>query len=178
MLNQAVARRYARALFDLAEEKGVIDQVDQEFALVVDTVRENPELQSVMEDLVIPPEVKQDLVRKLFSDKVLQLVMNFLLLTIQKRREVYLPKIYDEYSRLANEVRGIVEVEVLSAVPLADSTLKSLEASLATRLGKRVQCQAKVAPELIGGLVVRVGDEVLDGSVKTRLERMRERLLR
>jgi F-type H+-transporting ATPase subunit delta len=178
MLNQAVARRYARALFDLAREKGLVDQVDQELGLVVSMIQQNPRLRAVMDDVLIVPEVKRDLVGKLFTGKVSQLVMNFLFVVIAKRREAYIPQMYRAYLDLANEARGIVEVEVRSAVPLPDQTLQALEAKLAKRTGKRVKFQTQVVPELIGGLVVRVGDQLMDGSVKTRLRRMHERLIR
>lgn len=178
MLNQAVARRYARALFDLAQEKGQLDQVDREFGMVVSMIEANQPLRAVMSDVLIAPEVKRDLVQKLFTGKLSELVMNFLLVVVRKRREAFFAEMYRAFLDLANEARGIVEVEVRSAIPLAEETVKTLETKLVTRLGKRVKFQTQVAPELIGGLVVRIGDELMDGSVKTRLVRMRDRLIR
>ncbi|HEY3367418.1 MAG TPA: F0F1 ATP synthase subunit delta [Symbiobacteriaceae bacterium] len=178
MLNQAVARRYARALFDLAQEKGLVDQVDRELGMVVSMIASNPQLHAVMADVLIAPEVKRGLVQKLFTGKLSPLVMNFLLLVVHKRREGYLAGMYRVYLDMANELRGVVEVEVRSAVALEDSIIQNLNTKLTARLGKRVQFQTQVAPELIGGLVVRVGDTLMDGSVKTRLHRMRERLIR
>lgn len=178
MLNQAVARRYARALFDLAQEKGLLDQVDQEFGMVVGMIDANRQLRAVMDDVLIAPEVKRDLVEKLLRGKISPLVTNFLLVVISKRREAYFGKMYRSFLDLANEARGIVEVEVRSAVPLPDETAQTLEQKLVARLGKRVKFQTQVAPELIGGLVVRVGDELMDGSIRTRLNRMRNRLIR
>lgn len=178
MLNQAVARRYARALFELAQEKGLLDQIDQEFGMVVSMIEANRQLQSVMNDVLIAPEVKRDLVEKVLRGKVSPLLMNFLLVVVNKRREAYFPQMYRIFLDLANEARGVVEVEVRSAVALPQETTQALEQKLVTRLGKRVKFQTQVAPELIGGLVVRVGDELMDGSVKTRLRRMHERLIR
>ena len=186
MRNLAVARRYAHALFELAQEKGQIDQVDRELGLVVSMIDQNRQQHvvhdrlelAVLDDVLLAPEVKTDLVKKLFEGKISQLVMNFLLVVIRKRREAYFPQIYRSFLDLANEARGIVEVEVRSAVPLPEETVQTLEQKLVTRLGKRVKFETQVAPELIGGLVVRVGDELIDGSVKTRLQRMRDRLIR
>jgi F-type H+-transporting ATPase subunit delta len=112
-----------------------------------------------------------------FSGKVSDLVLNFLLMVIGKRREAQIPAIYHAFLELANDARGIVEVEVRSAIPLPDETVRNLEAKLVKHLGKRVKFQTQVAPELLGGLVVRVGDELMDGSVRTRLQRMRDRLI-
>lgn len=178
MLNQAVARRYARAIFDLAQEKGLVDQVDQELNLVATMIESNRQLKAVMDDVLISPEVKRDLVEKIFAGKVSPLVMNFLLLVVRKRREAWIPVMYRSFLDLANEARGIVEVEVRSAVPLPDQTLATLENKLQTRLGKRVKFETQVAPELLGGLVVRVGDELMDGSVRTRLRRIHDRMIR
>jgi len=178
MLNLAVARRYARALFELAQEKGQIDQVDRELGLVVAMIDTNPQFKAVMSDVLLAPEVKTDLVRKLFEGKLSPLVTNFLLVVIRKRRESYFQLMYRSFVDLANEARGIVEVEVRSAVPLPDETVQTLEQKLVVRLGKQVKFQTQVAPELIGGLVVRVGDQLMDGSIKTRLQRMRDRLIR
>jgi F-type H+-transporting ATPase subunit delta len=178
MLNQAVARRYASALFDLAQEKGLVDQVDQEFGMVVQMADANPQLRAVVNDVLMSPEVKSDLIQKLFTGKISPLVLNFLLVVVRKRREAFFPQMYRSYLDLANEARGIVEVEVRSAVPLPEELAQTLEHKLVARLGKRVKFQTQVAPELIGGLVVRVGDELMDGSVRTRLRRMRDRLTR
>lgn len=178
MLNQAVSRRYANALFELAQAKGSVDQVDQEFGMIVAMIDANPQLRAVMNDVLMAPEVKSDLIKKLFTGKVSELVFNFLLVVVRKRREAFFPQMYRSFLDLANEARGIVEVEVRSAVELPEETVRTLEQKLVTRLGKRVKFQTQVAPELIGGLVVRVGDELMDGSVRTRLRRMRDRLIR
>lgn len=178
MLNQAVARRYSQALFSIVTEQGQIDQVDQEFQLVVGMMESNRQLRAVMNDVLISPAVKRDLVLKLFAGKLSPLTMNFLLLVIRKRREAFLPVMYRSYLDLANEARGIVEVEVRSAVPLNQESMQRLEGKLAAKFGKRVKFETQVVPELLGGLVVRVGDELMDGSVKTRLRRMHDRLIR
>lgn len=178
MLNQAVARRYARAIFDLAQERDLVDQVDQELNLVATMVESNRQLKAVMNDVLISPEVKRDLVERIFAGKVSPLVMNFLQLVVRKRREAWIPVMYRSFLDLANEARGIVEVEVRSAVPLPNETLVTLQSKLQTRFGKRVKFETQVAPELLGGLVVRVGDELMDGSVRTRLRRIHDRMIR
>jgi F-type H+-transporting ATPase subunit delta len=175
--NMAVARRYARALFELAQAKGLMDQVDQELGMVVEAIQSHPLLKAAMADVLLQPEVKQDLIEKLFAQKVSELVKNFLHLVVRKRREASLAEMYQAYLDLANEARGIVEVEVRSAVPLPAETVQALETKLVSKLGKRVTFKTQVAPELLGGLVVRVGDELMDGSVQTRLKRIHERLI-
>lgn len=178
MMNQAVARRYGRALFELAQEKGQIDQIGQDLQMVVATIKSEGYLRGVMNDVLVSPAVKQNLVEKLFSGKVSSLVLNFLLVVVKKRREVMISEMYQVYQDLANEALGIVEVEVRSAIELPEQTYQKLEGKLVAHLGKRVKFKTQVAPELIGGLVVRVGDTLMDGSVKSRLRRMHARLIR
>jgi len=177
MLSQAVSRRYAKALFDLAQEKGLLDQVAREFGYVVQMIETQPHLRAFMNDVMISPPKKREVLSRVFDGKISPLVRNFLFLVVQKRREAYLPAMYRAFEELANEALGVVEVEVRSAVPLEEQTARKLEAALVTRLGKRVKFRTQVAPELIGGLVVRVGDTLMDGSVRTRLRRMHERLI-
>jgi F-type H+-transporting ATPase subunit delta len=175
--NLAVARRYAQALFELAQEKGLMDQVDQELNLVVTTIEANAPLKAAMSDVLLQPEVKQNLIDKLFASQISELVKNFLFLVVRKRREGYFAAIYQAYLELANQIRGVVEVEVRTAVPLEEATAARLETNLVAKLGKKVTFKTQVSPELMGGLVVRVGDELLDGSVATRLKRLHDRLI-
>jgi len=177
MLSHAVSRRYARALFELAQEKGLLDQINRELELVVNMYEADSFLRAFMNDVMISPSKKREVLRDAFEGKVSPLMLNFLYVVVQKRREPYLPSMYRAFQDLANEALGVVEVEVRSAVPLAEETARNLEARLSTKLGKRVKLRTQVAPELIGGLAVRVGDTLMDGSVRTRLRRMHERLI-
>lgn len=177
MLNQAVARRYARALFDLAREKGLLEQVANELELVAKMIESDGYLRAIMNDVLISPVQKHNLIEKIFGGKVSPLVLNFLFVVVRKRREAHIPDMYRVFMDLANEAQGVVEVEVRSAFELPEDTIRNLEGKLVAKLGKRVKFQTQVAPELIGGLVVRVGDTLMDGSIRTRLRRMRERLI-
>jgi len=177
MLYTAVARRYAQALFSLAQEKGLMDQIEGDLALVVQTLRDNADVRRVVQHQDIPPESKVRLVREVFQSRVNPLTVNFLGVVLVKRREEYLPDIYERYVESANVVRGVVEAEVRSAVPLAAEQAEALAQRLGARLGKTLKLSTRVDAGLMGGVVVRVGDTLLDGSVKTRLQRMRGQLL-
>lgn len=177
MRNTAVARRYAQALFSLAQEKGMMDQIENDLALVVQTLRENADVRRVVQHQDIPPEAKIRLVKEIFQGKVAPLTVNFLGVVLAKRREEYLPDIYARYVEQADASRGVVEAEVRSAVPLAPEQTHALAERIGSRLGKKLKLTTRVDASLMGGIVMRVGDTLLDGSVRTRLERMRERLL-
>lgn len=178
MSTNAVARRYAAALFEIASEQGLVDQVDRELRQVVDLIARTPDLRRALEHQLVSPAQKQGLVNVYFAGKVSQLTLNFLSVLVTKRREGFIAQIYEEYLGFANRARGIVEVEVRSATELSEANLKSLEGALARRLAKKIVMKSRIDPSLIGGVVVRVGDQLLDGSIRTRLLRLKERLSR
>nr|PZN42818.1 MAG: F0F1 ATP synthase subunit delta [Bacillota bacterium] len=177
MLSASVARRYARALFDLARERGQVEEVGREVEQVVEAMRASRELRGLWEHQEVSPRLKCALLEQHFKGKVSDLVLHFLFLLVAKRREVWLPRILREYVALADEALGRVEVEVRSAVPLPDEVLDRLAERLRQRLGKEVRFVRRVDPSLLGGLVVRVGDVLMDGSVRTQLRRMQQRLV-
>lgn len=172
----SVARRYARALFELAQEQGQAEAVGRELELVVQTFSRRPELRGIWEHAEASTALKLGLVQQEFGDRVGQLVRNFLGVMAQKRRSTYLSAVYREYMVMVDEALGRVEVEVRSATELAPDLANQLTERLATRLHKQVKLRTLVDKELMGGLVIRVGDVLMDGSVRTRLRRMRQRL--
>lgn len=178
MSTNAIARRYAAALFEIASERQMVDLVDRELKQVVDLIAQTPDLKRALEHQLVPPAKKQELVNAYFSGKVSQLTLNFLNVLATKRREGFVAQIYEEYLGFANRARGIVEVEVRSAVGISEANLKSLEGALARRLAKKIVMKSRTDPSLIGGAIVRIGDQLLDGSVRTRLLRLKERLFR
>lgn len=172
----SVARRYARALFDLAQEQGVVEKVGSELAQVVQTLREQTNLRGLWESQDVPATVKLAFIQEQFGD-LSELLRNFLSVLVNKRRETHLPQIYTEYQAMADEAAGRVTVEVRTATPLHESMAGALQARLAAALNKQVKMESRVDPALMGGIIVRVGDLQMDGSVRTRLKRMRERLI-
>lgn len=176
MQNAAVARRYARALYELALDKGQVEQVGRELELVVRTLDANRDLRALWEHAEVSARVKLSLVEQTFAGKISDLVKNFVSIVATKRREAHLGAIAQEYTALADEALNRVEVEVRSAAPLSPDTLAQLQNRLGTRLGKQIKFVTTVDKDLMGGLVVRVGDVLMDGSVRTRLKRIKDRL--
>lgn len=176
MLTASVARRYARALFELARERGQVEAIGRDLEQVVRTLESRQDLRALWEHQEVSPRVKQAMIRQEFGDKVSELVLNFLAVVTTRRREAWLGRMLAEYTALADEALGQVEVEVRSAAPLPIETLAELKIRLGQRLGKEVRLTQKVDPDLLGGVVLRVGDVLMDGSVRTQLKRMKERL--
>lgn len=177
MLGGAVARRYARALFEVARDADRIDAQEGELKRVLGTFAENPSLQAAFESAKLPLERKKAVLREVFGD-LAGPTLNLLLLLADKQREAILPQIAEAYGEIADAERGIVTVEVRSAVEFGEAELRALEDRLKAGGARGVRFIRRVDPELLGGLVLRVGDRLYDGSVRTRLARLRERLAR
>lgn len=177
MLENAVARRYAQAFFAIASEKTLVDNLEVELGTVVTAINENEELQKVMDHQLISPEEKKAITEKIFSEEVSELTMNLLNVVIEKYRASYIPAIYDEFVSYANELRNMADAQITTAIELSESDLETIKSKLATATGKTIRLQSEVDPSLIGGVMVRIGDKVMDGSLAGRLARLKENLL-
>jgi F-type H+-transporting ATPase subunit delta len=175
MKNPTVAKRYAEALFDVAQQKGQLETVETELAAIVDALNAHPELQQLLLHPSISTEVKKNQMTELFGTRVSGIVMNFLLLLLDRRRQENLAGISEEYTRLVDQASGRVKVTVESATPLSDEEISTLKNTLGAN-GKQIDVTATVNPALIGGAKVRVGDRVFDYTVAAQLERFRQTL--
>lgn len=169
-----IARRYASALYQEAESEGQVEQVDAGIEAVRETLSESPELERLFASPVISTEKKSAIVRRLFEGKVEPLVLNTMLLLIEKGREEMVPDVVRAYAVLRDERLGVVEALVKTALPLAADETEALRDALEKSTGHNIRLRLEVEPELIGGLVVRVGDTVYDGSARHQLEMLRE----
>lgn len=173
-----LARRYARALGDLAHERGVLEQVEQELGRVAAVIRGDAGVREVVESQRVPADAKLELLLRAAGEPVSDVTRLFLRLVISKRRERYLPEMYQQFVAYADEMRGTVEVEVQTAHQLSEEEMESLRQRLGAYTGKQVRIRNVVRPEIIGGVIARIGDLVMDGSVRTRLEMLGESLKR
>jgi F-type H+-transporting ATPase subunit delta len=177
MAELSVVRRYARALFDTAQRSGTVEQVQDDLKAVDEVLRSAPRLQRALRAPVIQASRKNELLEHAFGARIGPLTLRFLKLAVQRRREDILSDVYLEFQRLANQARGIQPVDVVAAVPLTDAERDQLAASLHQRTGKQIVLQVSIDPSLVGGMILRMGDTILDGSIRTRLEQLRTRLL-
>lgn len=178
MRDDTVAREYAETLFTLAGRHEGLDAYGRGIDLVTGLLDQNPDLRLFLETPRIDAEAKKGLVRKVFQGEVPPQLMNFLLLAIDKRRQRLLPQIAQHFRALVDEKEGRAHVEVTVARPLDDATLGVLASRLSELLGVTAVPHVKVRPEILGGVVVRTGDTIYDGSVRKQLDGMRRRLLK
>ncbi|MBO8138132.1 MAG: F0F1 ATP synthase subunit delta [Desulfotomaculum sp.] len=177
MLRGAVARRYAQALYEIAQEKQGLDALEKELKGVTAVIEGEKGLQKILFHPQITAAEKKDVLTQLFKDRVSETTMNFLYLIVDRHREMFITDIVEEFINLANEARNIIDAQVISARELTAGQKKSLADVLNRLAGKEVSPEYKVDPSLIGGVVVRIGDKVIDGSVKHKLESLKQRLM-
>ncbi|MCW2277477.1 ATP synthase F1 subunit delta [Heliophilum fasciatum] len=179
MLTGAVARRYAQALLDIGVENKALDQLEKELGSFVALLEENAELKRVLFHPSIIVAEKKALVEKLLAQAQFSATARaFILLVIDRRRETYFADIYREYVLLANQVRNIAHVNITSAVALSDGQVTKLKEQLASATGKTVVLQQKVDASLLGGMIIAIGDLIIDGSIAGKLRDLKATLQR
>ncbi len=178
MRDDTVAREYAETLFALAGRHEGLDAYGRGVGLVTALLDQNPDLELFLETPRIDAEAKKTLVRKVLEGELPTHLMNFLLLTIDKRRQRLLRQIAQHFRALVDEKEGRAHVEITLARPIDDATLELLTRRLSELLGVTAVPHLRVRPEILGGVVVRTGDTIYDGSVRRQLDGMRRQLLK
>lgn len=174
----SVARRYAAALFAVANKRNEVDVVATNLHEVADAVRGSRDLMGVMHHPLLTLDKKKSVLRAVFGGRVRPDVEKFLFLVVEKNRAVMLPQIVNEFDRLVDEFRSESDAEAVTATPLDANQVAALQAALQQRFGVKVRLKTRIDPEVLGGLQVRVGDKLIDATVRTQLERLNERLKR
>ena len=173
MADVQAGRRYAQAAFGIARDANAIARWRAELDDVA-TVLAESELAPLLADARIAVDRRMDMAARTLQ--VSPLVLNLAKLLIRKGRSLDARAVAEAFSRMADEAEGIAHAEIITAVPLSDDQLNAIAAKLTTSMGKSVRATGVVNPDIIGGVVVKVGDRLVDGSIKTRLKRLRREL--
>jgi len=168
---------YAEALFCLASAEEMVDRVEEEFHEVERLYQDNAEMKEFINNPRIGTEGKKDALSELLGDKLSRIMLNHLHLIIDQERGRMLPKIAEEFYRLAGEARAKVTAEVITAIEMSDETRARLGEQLGKLTKKDVYLRARVDESILGGAIVRVGDKVLDGSVRNKLNQLKKQIV-
>jgi F-type H+-transporting ATPase subunit delta len=174
MAKKANPRRYAQAIFEIALEKKKLDRWQSDLQKVVDAVAEG-DLLAALESPKIKFEDKSKLLKKQLK-KINPLAMNLLKLLITKSDIGIVAEIAQEYQLLLNDYRGIKSADVLTALPLDDKDKKELADKLGKMVDAKVELKSRVEPDILGGIVARVGGKLLDGSTRSKLIALKKEL--
>jgi F-type H+-transporting ATPase subunit delta len=174
---EEIARVYAEALFEVAKEKGKLEEIRDQLAQIADAVAEDRDLQVFFFSPYFSSEEKREGIAKAVSGADPELV-NFLELLAEKHRMPAIFRIRRKLEELVAEELKQLEVNVTSAVDLDERVVKQVGEEIEKQTGRQVELSSSVDPDILGGLVLRVGNMVLDASLRNRLERMRREIAR
>lgn len=179
MSYDTIARRYARAIFELGKETGTLSRLTQELDDFAAMYSGHEELRGVLDNPLLPEAERESLLKELCSKmSVSETAQSALRLLGRRRRLPALPDIARQLARLSDEDQGLVRAVVTSAGPLNEAYLARLRAEIEKATGKKVAIAHRQDPSLIAGVVTQIGDQVIDGSARARLSSFRESLLR
>ena len=177
--SQQITRNYAQALMELTNNDlqfqelllNEIKTLDKGISQVKDSW-------SFFNNPGVSKEEKKNIIKKTFSGKINEKILNFLLLLIDNKRFNLLPEIHNQFNKLVNKSQGTIIAEVYSTVDIDTNILQKLKQGIEDTIGsnKKVEIESKMEPSLIGGIKVKINDHVYDGSIKSRLENLKQRM--
>jgi F-type H+-transporting ATPase subunit delta len=176
MSDVTVAKRYAKALFEIAKEQNNIPQVEQDLRTVVTVIKENGDVQKLLLHPNIDKAAKTNLLKQLFEGKVVDSVLSTLLLLIDRGREEILPHLLADYIKISNEALGQATAIVYTPFALSESEAQNVAAHFGKLTGKTIRVENVIDPSLLGGMQVRIGDRLYDGSLSGKLNRLEKTL--
>jgi F-type H+-transporting ATPase subunit delta len=175
MARPASVKRYAQAIFEIALERKELEKWRADLGILAQILAD-PQLVALLENPKLSPQEKRNLLDELLTG-VNPLVKNLAYLLVSRNHLRMMADLAAEYERLVDAYHGIEHAEVITAIPLDPEEKKELEQRLSGLRGKKIVLTNKLDPDLLGGLVVRVGDKLIDGSVRTRLQKLKESLV-
>jgi F-type H+-transporting ATPase subunit delta len=175
-MNNEVIEGYAAALFEVARAEGTLDEVEDELFRFARSFESNDELRNALSDETIPASRRQGIVEDLLGSRANPTTVQLISMVVGSGRSRDLTAIVDRLVERAAQAKNLAVAEVRAAVPLSEDQQDRLKAAVANATGKDVTIKVVVDPSVIGGLVVTVGDTVIDGTVRTRLDQLKSRL--
>ena len=174
MIISANAKRYAKALFELALEKAKIDEIHQDFNGFLNLIKDNPDLKSVLN---LPADRdREKLVTELMKERFAELFFNFLLLVLKNKRFYLIDQIHHEFLNRVDVYYNRVRVEAITAVPFSDDQLLKLSQEIAQNLKAEVRIENKVDPSIIGGIIIRINGKMFNASLAEQFKKLKQYL--
>ncbi|MDR6999361.1 F0F1 ATP synthase subunit delta [Neobacillus niacini] len=177
MSNSIVAKRYASALFQIAKEQQILSLVEEDLRVVKEVIQTNKDLKAVLSSLKLSKENKKAILKQAFAN-INVFIVNTLMILMDRHREGEIVEVVDQFIELANEASGVAEAKVYSVRPLSDAEREAISATFAAKVGKQsLKIENIVDSELLGGVKLRIGNRIYDGSLRGKLDRLQRKLL-
>lgn len=173
MTNSTSSKNYAKALAEIAQDKVMsYDDIKRDLDITESILESSNELKSILENTTISNTIKTDIVNEVFKNQINEKIINFLKILINKSKFNEFSEIKNEFEKILDDVNNIKRVEVVSAIPLTDEHKSRITEKLKNKLGKEVIPNWVEQPEIMGGLVIKIEDDVIDSSIKKKLENL------
>jgi F-type H+-transporting ATPase subunit delta len=176
MLKGAIGRRYAEAIFEIARENNTIDRTLDDVQGIASLFSKRT-LAYLLNEPKVPAQRKEKAIRQALASRVLPTSLNLALLVVQRQLVDAMPNIARELAQMVLDYKNQAVAEVTTAAPMDEQQLNRVRQALERNTGKTILMQTKVQPEILGGVIARVGDEVIDGSIRHRLAVLKQQLL-
>lgn len=173
---ELVSRVYAKAMFEAAFESKKHNDIKDELQFVKDCLTENQELYLLWRSPLINVSEKKKIFTNIFQNSLSQEALNFLQIIIDKKREKYIMEMIEVYHGLVDKANNVIEATAVTAVPMDENILLQLQSKLSALSGRNVRLKNEIKQDLIGGVLISMGDKIIDGTIKNQLERMKEQL--
>ncbi len=176
MLKGAIGRRYAGAIFDIALKQNTVERTLEDIQEIA-TLFSKRTLAYLLKEPKLPAQRKESALRQALASRVLPTSLNLALLVVQRDLVEAMPNIARELAQLVLDYKNQAVAEVTTAAPMDEQQLNSVKQALERNTGKSILMHTKVQPEILGGVIARVGDQVIDGSIRHRLAALKQQLL-
>lgn len=177
MSNSIVAKRYALALFQLGKEKNLLDRLEEELRVVKDVFTKTPEVNALLSSPKLTVQRKREILNEAFSTAN-PYVLHTLMIMVDKHRTLYISEMADHFIELVNEEKGVADAAVYSVRELSKDEQEALSSVFASKVGKKsLRIKNIIDTNLLGGVKLRIGNRIFDGSLRGKLERMERQLL-
>jgi F-type H+-transporting ATPase subunit delta len=173
-----LVRTYAAVLFELADETSALQTVKDDFDSWTGICGAGKGFEEFIVSPYFPSEYKQHLIDKMLSGKISRLTMDFLRVVIKRNRTKFLPRIIAEYNKLWEARAGFCSVEVTVAKQINDDEVQKLAGNIASMIDRKVKLKLAINPEILGGVIIRYDDKVIDNTIKSRLHRAVETIIK
>jgi F-type H+-transporting ATPase subunit delta len=176
MIESRVATKYATALFRTAKRVGQVERISEDLLAISDLLKENPRLLELLESPRVLEKDKKQLMNATFAPHISEALLSFLQLVIEKHRIEYLLAMVEDFQRLVNEDQGIVEAQLVTARSLDQSLADRIREQMERSTGKSIEMKVQIDPHLVGGVVIILGDKIIDRSIRYQLNQLKEQM--
>jgi len=173
-----IADKYSSAMIQLGEQHEMLDTINKDLHLLKETVKSNGELREFIEHPLIKTDDKKDVLDKIFAEHISGLSLNMLKLLADNNRLFLLPFIADYYYKILCDMRNIDTAQVITAIPVDEATLDRVKEKLETLFNKQIKIEPHVDEQIIAGMIVKIKDKIIDGSIRTKFDNMKRQLIR